>query len=112
MPLIADIEAFLTAHPELKPTVFAKLASGDPSFVLTLRGGREPRPETAERVKSFMEKWRAGDQAGVVQVVEASLERHRERLDAIEERRRREVRAQIAALLPKKRPARRTKAKA
>jgi hypothetical protein len=34
---------------------FGRDAMGDPRFVFDLRRGREPRPRTVERIRSFLE---------------------------------------------------------
>lgn len=51
--LIRKIEAFLR-HTRMPPTKFGRLAAHDPRFVFDLRGGREPRQRTKERVEHFM----------------------------------------------------------
>ncbi len=55
--LIRKIEVFLR-HTRMPPTKFGRLAAHDPRFVLDLRNGRTPRPQTEERVEHFMNKYR------------------------------------------------------
>ena len=55
--LIRKIEIFLR-HAKMAPTRFGRLAAHDPRFVLDLRNGRLPRPETEERVEHFMNEYR------------------------------------------------------
>ena len=40
---------------EIPPTRFGRNAMGDPRFVFDLRKGRDPRPETVERVRAFLD---------------------------------------------------------
>ncbi|TCD04873.1 hypothetical protein EYB45_04840 [Erythrobacteraceae bacterium CFH 75059] len=54
--LIRKIERFLRDH-DMPPTLFGRLATHDPRFVLDLRNGRTPRAETARRVEQFMERY-------------------------------------------------------
>lgn len=51
--LLKVIEAFLTKH-QMEPTSFGKAALNDPNFVTDLRGGREVRRRTEERVRQWM----------------------------------------------------------
>lgn len=51
--LIRTIEKFLREH-EMAATKFGRLAAHDPRFVLDLRMGRIPRPETQSRIEHFM----------------------------------------------------------
>jgi hypothetical protein len=55
--LIRQIERFLreTGMPWTK---FGRLATQDPRFVVDLRNGRIPRPQTQERVENFMNIYR------------------------------------------------------
>ncbi|MBK8467809.1 MAG: hypothetical protein IPL32_18515 [Chloracidobacterium sp.] len=56
--LLADIEAFL-ASTGMKHTAFGSQALKDPAFVTRLREGKDVRTDTIERVRSFMEGYRA-----------------------------------------------------
>jgi len=60
--LIRTIEKFLREH-DMPATKFGRLAAHDPRFVLDLRMGRIPRPETQSRIEHFMNKYtnQAGD---------------------------------------------------
>ena len=60
--LIRKIEVFLR-HTGMKPTKFGRLATKDPRFVLDLRNGREPRPDTEKKVEHFMNKYRENTHA-------------------------------------------------
>ncbi len=51
--LIRSIERFLREH-EMPATKFGRLAAHDPRFVLDLRMGRIPRPETEARTRQWM----------------------------------------------------------
>ena len=51
--LLRRIEQFLTQHA-MPATRFGRLAAHDPRFVLDLRMGRTPRPETAARIIEWM----------------------------------------------------------
>lgn len=53
MPLLRQIEQFL-ARTRMPWTKFGRLAAHDPRFVADLRNGRQPRPETAERIRAFI----------------------------------------------------------
>lgn len=55
--LIRKIEVFLR-HTRMPPTKFGRLATSDPRFVLDLRNGRTPRPDTEKKVEHFMNKYR------------------------------------------------------
>lgn len=55
--LIRSIERFLRRH-DMPATKFGRLAARDPRFVLDLRNGRLPRPETERRVEHFMNTYR------------------------------------------------------
>lgn len=55
--LIRKIEVFLR-HTRMPPTKFGRLATSDPRFVLDLRNGRSPRPDTEKRVEHFMNTYR------------------------------------------------------
>lgn len=54
MTFLESVEAFLR-ETGMPPTVFGKAVLNDPTFVPRLRAGRQPRIDTAERVKSFMD---------------------------------------------------------
>ena len=60
--LLYRIERFLreTGMPWTK---FGRLATHDPRFVGDLRNGRQPRPETAERVEHFINFYRKDNHA-------------------------------------------------
>jgi hypothetical protein len=51
--LLGRIDAFLR-HTKMSATRFGRDAVRDPNFVLSLRGGREPRPATRRRVLAFI----------------------------------------------------------
>lgn len=53
MHLLSRVERYLrkSATP---PTRFGRDAVRDPRFVFDLRNGREPRPETIERVSAYL----------------------------------------------------------
>lgn len=53
MNLLFAIERFLRRN-HIPATRFGRDAVKDPRFVLDLRNGREPRPQTRERVLTFM----------------------------------------------------------
>jgi hypothetical protein len=55
--LLHDVEAFLEANPDIKPTRFGAEALGDRHFVKTLRGGRRLWPETEQKVRTFMAEY-------------------------------------------------------
>lgn len=55
--LIRKIEVFLR-HTRMPATKFGRLATKDPRFVLDLRMGRIPRPNTEKKVEHFMNKYR------------------------------------------------------
>lgn len=54
--LIRKIEKFLAAHA-MPATKFGRLAAHDPRFVLDLRMGRLPRPETEARTLEWMQDY-------------------------------------------------------
>lgn len=54
--LIRTIEKFLREH-DMAATRFGRLAAHDPRFVLDLRMGRIPRPETQKRIEHFMNNY-------------------------------------------------------
>jgi len=51
--LLAEIDAFQVAHPEVKDSAIGH-AVNDGKFVGRLRGGGRVFPETAERVRAWM----------------------------------------------------------
>jgi hypothetical protein len=51
--LLAEIDLFLE-RTGTAPTAFGKAALSDPNFVWHLRAGREPRFNTAQRVRDFI----------------------------------------------------------
>ncbi len=55
--LIRKIEVFLR-HTRMPATKFGRLATKDPRFVLDLRMGRIPRPNTEKKVEHFMNEYR------------------------------------------------------
>ena len=56
--LLADVEAFLTRH-DMNHTRFGKLALNDTAFVTRLRAGKDLRFDTADRVRAFMDTYKA-----------------------------------------------------
>ena len=54
MHLLREVEKFLR-HNDTPPTRFGREAVGDPRFVFDLRNGRDPRPQTIERVRAYLE---------------------------------------------------------
>lgn len=48
-----EVEAYLDRHT-VSVTAFGLAAAGDPNFVPALRGGRQPRFGTIDRVRLFM----------------------------------------------------------
>ena len=61
--LIRSIEKFLRRY-QMPATKFGRLAARDPRFVLDLRNGRTPRPQTERRVEHFMNTYRESAHAG------------------------------------------------
>ena len=53
MTLLRRIERHLSATG-MPPTRFGRDCVGDPRFVFDLRAGREPRPETTQRVLAWL----------------------------------------------------------
>jgi hypothetical protein len=51
--LLREVEKFLR-RSDVAPTRFGRDALGDPRFVFDLRNGRDPRPETVERVRAYL----------------------------------------------------------
>ena len=54
MHLLREVEKFLR-RSNIAPTRFGREAMGDPRFVFDLRNGRDPRPETINRVRAYLE---------------------------------------------------------
>ena len=54
MNLLREVEKFLKVS-NTPATRFGRDAMSDPRFVFDLRRGREPRAETVNRVRSFLE---------------------------------------------------------
>ena len=52
--LLREVEKYLR-NRRIAPTRFGRDAVGDPRFVFDLRNGREPRPQTVERVRAYLE---------------------------------------------------------
>lgn len=59
MTLQAEISAFLARH-NISKSRFGTAATGDPSFVSRLSGGREPTPETQSKARDWMARYEAG----------------------------------------------------
>lgn len=51
--LVASIEAFLVDH-DMRPTRFGREATGEPQLLSSLRSGRSPSLDTANRIIAFM----------------------------------------------------------
>ncbi len=56
--LIRKVEKFMRDH-DLPATKFGRLAARDPRFVLDLRMGRIPRPQTEARILRWMAEYEA-----------------------------------------------------
>jgi hypothetical protein len=54
MHLLRRIERYLRAA-DMPPTRFGREAVRDPRFVFDLRRGREPRAETVQRVRAWLD---------------------------------------------------------
>jgi 2,4-dienoyl-CoA reductase-like NADH-dependent reductase (Old Yellow Enzyme family) len=52
--LLREVERFLSAV-DLSAARFGREVMGDPRFVFDLRKGREPKPQTIEKVKAYLE---------------------------------------------------------
>ena len=52
--LLRDVEKYLK-NSNTPAARFGREAMGDPRFVFDLRRGREPRPQTVERIRAFLE---------------------------------------------------------
>lgn len=46
---------------KLKPTTFGRIAMGDPCFVFDMRRGRNPRAQTVEKLRRFLERLEAAN---------------------------------------------------
>lgn len=55
MHLLRRVERHLRRHG-IPATRFGREAMNDPSFVHSLRNGRDPRPETIDRVRAFLDQ--------------------------------------------------------
>lgn len=55
--LLAEIDAFM-AETRMPQSDFGTLSIGDPNLYRQLKDGREPRFNTIERIRAFMEKKR------------------------------------------------------
>lgn len=53
--LLRDVENFLKSA-KVPATRFGRDAIGDPRFVFDLRNGREPRPRTVARIRTYLER--------------------------------------------------------
>jgi hypothetical protein len=51
--ILSEVAVFLSAQG-MKDSRFGREAVGDPTFVGTLRAGREPRRATVEKVRRYM----------------------------------------------------------
>ena len=56
-PLLLEIEAFLAAH-NMSESRFGQAALSDKQFIKQLRGGRDIRLSTLQRVRQFMLTYR------------------------------------------------------
>lgn len=57
-----QIESFIAAKG-MTPTAFGRRFAGDPLFVFQLRGGREPREATRDKILTAMKGQRAKERA-------------------------------------------------
>jgi len=53
--LLREVERFLRQNGTAA-TRFGREALGDPRFVFDLRNGRDPRPQTVERVLAYLQE--------------------------------------------------------
>lgn len=53
MELLQQVENYL-ARTRMPPSTFGRVVVGDPRFVKDLRSGRTPRPQTLERVRTYL----------------------------------------------------------
>ncbi|MFM9827508.1 MAG: hypothetical protein ACKVOB_02030 [Sphingomonas sp.] len=58
MAVLRDIEHFL-ARAKMAPTRFGREVVNDPRLVLDMRNGREPRPTTVAKIRSYIGEMRA-----------------------------------------------------
>ena len=63
MTLLNQIEDFLKSTG-MSATAFGTKALNDPPFVAQLRAGRDIKYSTGERVRAFMEQYRAEEEPG------------------------------------------------
>lgn len=54
--IVEQIDAFLTEH-SMSPITFGRKVMGDPHFVRDLRGGRDIRMSTAEKILDFIQRY-------------------------------------------------------
>ena len=54
MSLLREVEKFLRRN-DTAPTRFGRDVVGNPRFVFDLRNGRDPRPQTIERVLAYLQ---------------------------------------------------------
>ncbi len=52
--MVAAIERFLERHQDMAPTRFGREATGEPQLLESLRRGRSPSLDTANRIVAFM----------------------------------------------------------
>lgn len=52
--IVAAIERFLARHDDMAPTRFGREATGEPQLLDSLRRGRSPSLDTANRIVTFM----------------------------------------------------------
>jgi hypothetical protein len=52
--MVAAIERFLERHRDMAPTRFGREATGEPQLLESLRRGRSPSLDTANRIVAFM----------------------------------------------------------
>lgn len=55
--LLEEIEAFLAKH-DMAPAKLGSLALNDPAFVLRLKGDRDIRIGTADRIREYMRNYK------------------------------------------------------
>ncbi|WP_294389784.1 hypothetical protein [uncultured Sphingomonas sp.] len=53
MNLLMDVERFMN-RTGMRPSTLGRRALGDPNLVRSLRNGRELRPATADRLRSYI----------------------------------------------------------
>lgn len=69
--LIAEIDRYLT-NTGISEITFGRKALGDPHFVRQLRAGRDVRMSTLEKVRGFMETFRADADHAVTDTAESA----------------------------------------